>query len=365
MRGELRPIRESRDHVKSKVFPPVCGRPAVGRSLRSGGLAALVGAAVLWSGAAAEATPVTGARFAVFLGNDLAPNSTYLSQDYSVTDPTGVDESYSRDFTGNTSSSGGGEGEGEASAATATMTLSAAGKAQSSGGSLKASVTATVTNPLFVENNSPYVIDTNFNTDPNGIPGTFSASSLATYTDSLTVSGAGALSSIQVTFGLTGSIAEDPNDPSNFYVATSALVIQNPHGPYALGGESYLYGAITAGSIDATVLANPIDVVGGVAELSFGLLTEVDYTLDSFFLNEFASYTSTADFFNTLQITDVTGFGANGEEVFLTDVVASDGTVILQRQAPMVHVPEPASFAVFGLGLLGVGGLARRRGSAA
>jgi hypothetical protein len=315
-------------------------------------LAAAVCGFVGASAAVVQAAPVTGTRFAISLGNQVEPPTTHLAQDESITHATSVDAQYSRDFTGITSVFC----EDECFEELGTMTLSAHGRANAANGVLKASVSATVDNPVLLSGdgyeNDPFVIDTDFNTDQNGIPDVLRAQSLATFNDTVAVAGANGLSSIQLEFQLTGEIAR------NGTFAAFAQVGQDTNGPFTAGPGTSLGIAGGVGAFDMTVLSDPIDVVGGFADLSFGLYTVVRYDISDLG-DGGGSYTTTVDFFSTLAIQNIIGLNENGEQIALSNVTGSDGTIFFDQ--PTGDVPEPMTAVLLSIGLVTLGAARRRR----
>jgi len=306
--------------------------------LRALGVA--VGGLVLLGAGALQATPITGSRVNVDLGND-----GFGVTDASDLDPASASLNYSRAFTGLDSSGG-----------TETMNLSATGAASSAGGALKASLSATLSDPVYTSNNSPYV-DSSFNVDPDGIPSLFFIQSFASFSDDLTIVSPGSPDTIQITLGLSGTMTGDPARGGPF-----VWVYQDIAGQFSPGGN-LLFVDGNEGPLDTTVLSDPITVTGGLASFSYSLHVQT-----AFFIEDFAeggTFTHTNDFSNTLEILGVTGFDSTGQEISISSVTTSDGTELLATDGSSTKVPAPATVALFGVGLVGLGAIARRRRKAA
>ncbi|SFW26355.1 PEP-CTERM sorting domain-containing protein [Nitrosovibrio sp. Nv17] len=231
---------------------------------------------------------------------------------------------------------------------------------------LKAYAKISVTNPVALGANSPYVIDTDFNVDPNGVPALFQASGSASVEDTITLDTADVVS-IRLKLGLNGSFS----GPESLYginlqsagVRLSDVVFQpdgrteyqslyNVGHPYFDGQPSFVN--------ETELWTRFIPVENGVAQYRLELEAYAEVYTDSYYAPEElgnGTYEATADFFHTLDILGVYGYDADGNQIDLGSAIGLEGW----SYAVAAPVPEPETYAMLLAGLGIVGALARRR----
>ena len=232
--------------------------------------------------------------------------------------------------------------------ASMTVEFDAAGSA-ASGGVLKSRTSASISTPFYnIDLNDPFVVDTDFNTDPNGVPEEISVSSEVHYQDTVNVSGDASLSSIVLSLGLDGSIGGDG-------FITNGEVILAQRTPVS---DQLFYGTVE-GSVDTVIESNPIAVVDGLADITLELWTGVNFylsTVGPFGEGPLALMEGSADFFNTLNILQISGFDASGNPVDLASATDSGGFSFVTTRVdtptdPGGKVPAPPVLMLLCLGL--------------
>lgn len=282
------------------------------------------------------AAPSTMVFFETQFGNQ-SPQNSFTATETFENAPNVLSSTQSKEFTGF-----------DPSNTPATMNVTSVGNAFSSFGSLGASVSTTISNPLFPANNAPYVIDQHGGTDPDGVSNAITAIAFAHFSDTLTISSTGALDSIIVSLNLSGSIdVTPPFDPSNHIFGLINVSVNHSN---VFGAEEGLF--------DLQILSDPIAVTNGSADISIDLDAMTSILLEDPILQGSGQINVVVDFLNTLNIVDFKGLDSNGQEVLLTNVTGESGTVFVNRP---VSVPEPGTIALLGFGLAGLGFARRRR----
>lgn len=292
----------------------------------------------------ASASVITSTQVDVGLFNN--NYGTVVTQDgYYSNNPSASLQNYQQSFTG-TNSTGG----------TQTMDMTASATADAAAGVLKSSSTLSVSNPYYNASNPVYV-DPSFNINSSGSPDEIEVDSQARFDDSLLVDAAGSLSSLNVFVSLTGTITDNTGLPwyaDPFYTQASVVVADASGNTCGTCGSGNVSGT---GSYNQTFeltipVSDPNAVDLGILMYSYNWMS-----LNSQNYSESGSYTSTLDFSHTLQITGIQGLDGNGNNVPLNSVTGSAGYSYPIASA----VPVPAAVWLFGSGLLGLIGVARRR----
>ncbi len=306
------------------------------------GTAAIFGGAIaICAASAGHATPTVTTKSEIWLGNDSDP-TTPGSYAVSQTDPQSsnsggaVSSQYSASFSGLNSSGN-----------SQTYSVDASAKASAEFGTLKAANTLHVTTPFAnTAANSPYV-NADYSVNPAGVPDYLGSDAFAIFKDTLALDAGASVTSLRLTFHLDGTIT----DNNLGQAMASTILIVNP-----TTSERYFISA-TPGAIDENVVVN-LDVTDPNAiDLALELYVSSNAFLDIGGYSEDGSYILDADFYNTLELTGITGFDSDGHEVTLNGLTGDSGAnylALVGITPPSVDAPEPATLALFGAGLAGL-----------
>lgn len=246
-----------------------------------------------------------------------------------------------------------------------TLTLAYDGMAQvSAGGEIKSKLFGSLDGAFFNPSNDPFVLDTDFNTDPDGVPQDISFSSEAFFSDTLNIQGSNNLSSIVISLNLDGMSTTLNEFPFPFDPSVSVALTQQEN---FFGPSSLLFSEFLPGTFDETILSAPIPVVNGMADFGTQLFLEIYFNLVPFGDPGFddplnvPTIGGTIDFFNTLTIGEIAGFDVNGNPVDLVSATDSTGFQFTTVRVNTNNVPEPETLALFFIGLAGFGFMSYRR----
>ena len=144
-----------------------------------------------------------------------------------------------------------------------------------------------------------------------------------------------------------GTAAASPAETCklNFNTATNTFTVTAPNGLYAIGADLLPYSADRGGLVvgaGSTVLTGSFTAFGGIGGVVFGA-SGID-----------SKNAALLQFFG---LAPNTNFVFANTEIYM----GPNGTVTEADLTNMAQVPEPASMALFGLGLLGFGAVSRRR----
>lgn len=225
----------------------------------------------------------------------------------------------------------------------ASMTLSYNSAAEVSSSTVKTRASAILTDGFYnpAENN-PFFIGANF-TDYSGVPEFFWVFSEAGYANTFILDGSSSLDQVQFTFNLDGAFTGDKGFLW-FYQTTPSFANLFDGNRFSLGS-----------AVDEVIISNPVDVIRGIAELSFSLVADISlYFYDGFFDDPGTELIGGGvNFFNTLTFGKISGFDALGNPVDLISAVDSTGfqfeTVRVQDPNPNA-IPEASTLALFALG---------------
>jgi hypothetical protein len=318
--------------------------------MRNGAAVVLGGAMVIYGAAAAYATPAVTTSTSITVGNDSDPSDPdgYLTapaiDPHSSNTGAAISSQYSSSFTGLNST-----GDSQ------TFSVDAGAKANAQFGQLKVSTKLHLDTPFANPANTPYVnSDYTFNT--SGTPDYFSSEANATFQDTLSLTGAAGISRLDLLFHLDGTV---PGNIANNAMAAGLFVtnMDTNERYYA----SYAQGAVDTDVVVSLDVTDPsaIDLAIQMRALSYAFLHS-----DPLGYDESQDYVVDSNFYDTLDLTGITAFDANGGQLALTGLTGISGTNYLALVAPPPSnngVPEPLTLTLFGAGLLGLGAARRRR----
>lgn len=242
---------------------------------------------------------------------------------------------------------------GEGNPASMAITYDGAAEATADG-ILKARAALRIDNFFYNSSlNDPYTINSNFDTNPNGVPDALMLISFTSFEDRLSINGADDLDHITFSLHLDGFLNSDLFSFVDLYQGTS--------GPntliYSADGTNY-----NNVEVEQTITTNVIEVNSGHSDLLLSL--QVGVILGNLTGTGFQGMDvleGTADFYNTLTIGAVSGFDVNGNPVDLFNATTSSGHEFDVVRVLSVSVPEPWTISLLGFGLSAMALFRRQR----
>lgn len=247
-----------------------------------------------------------------------------------------------------------------------TIQFNGQASAQAGYDGLKAYAAISVTNPVALGNNAPYVIDTDFNVNTAGVPVLFQASGYANVEDTIMLNSTG-VASIRLKLGLSGSFA-GPEPLDGIQLQSAGVRIYDT--VFQSGGQMDSQSLYSTGHpyfdgqpsfVEETELwTRFIPVVNGAAQYRLELEAYAEVYTDSYHASEglgTGTYEAIADFSHTLGILGVYGFDADGNQIDLGSAIGLEGW----NYVVATPVPEPETYAMFLAGLGIIGAMARRQ----
>jgi hypothetical protein len=248
----------------------------------------------------------------------------------------------------------------------------------------KTSSLLSITNPLFQQQNSPYIKDTDFEIDPSGIPESVALQNIMAISDRVTFHALPGVQYVQVLFGIEGVTQFGPTSAlfnigfSNHVrlgqnIDAVPIIDENFHmSPQAASGANQGFYSRFDYSNDPfldVIISNPfgVDYFGGdTYQFDMGFVLDLrtrlewggfwgDDLYDRFVDGTYVSgqeFRIGMDLSNTITIKDIVAFDASGEELLILDAVGSTGIIYVSAQNPDNPVPEPSVVWLLTAGLL-------------
>lgn len=175
----------------------------------------------------------------------------------------------------------------------------------------------------------------------------YSVDARATFSDTLSVTGASGLSSIQFDVNIHGTRSNAPF--GSFIQVDGSGVI--------FGSNDSTWDGVN--DFNLVLQSGVLDINNGSVDVNLSLLTSLDFFLGGEGIeNDFLGIYREVDFFNTVTINQFKGFNASGELIDLSSVIGSDGLAFDTLR--VATVPVPAAVWLFGTGLIGLVGMGRK-----
>ena len=200
----------------------------------------------------------------------------------------------------------------------------------------------------FLNSAAPFV-NPDSTTNPTGVPNSFQVSAGGVIKETLTVAGDPSLASIVLELDVEGEWAEQPDDLDIVGSTSSNSITQ---GSGAAARSIYVRtssGTVT--TINDRVVSDPVPVVGGQAEVVFGLAQAATVRLAQITGAIPASVSVTGSFSDTIRVSIVRGIDSSGNPVALRSVATSNGAAIPVANSEPVEA-EPVPIPAWALGML-------------
>jgi hypothetical protein len=228
------------------------------------------------------------------------------------------------------------------------LAFTGSAQAQAGFGQLKVASSVSLSTPFYNPANPTYIADDFGTINASGIPTSFTTTAKAGFQDVLSLSATGSVSTLRITFELTGTISKNTADS-----ITGSQIVVSRDSSYGSAAHPTYYSAYNNGTFDVPITIDLAVIDASAVSVSLYLSALSMILTDRGAFDESQNYHVDVDFSHTLDLIDLAAFDAGGSELALTDVVGRSGTTYLAATTP-APVPEPASLVLVASGLFGL-----------